>query len=373
MATRHGSLFVFVVSCLPQIVRLSPRPREPGSPVMPGADETPRVRPGQGDAAEPRPEAASASRPKTVAEIEFEAEEHFSKVDWWLREIADRAVARAVARKRDEFFAKLRGDDPKVLMCRDCEKYFPFPYAFSVYYLMVWTARTTAAELAHCKICRKKRGMKTFEEEIPGQGPLRFDPVVVVASSLSPPAVDIHTEERVGERERSEAVVGDAEDEDDDDGSNEEEDFDEGESGDEDAGEVDDEEPDEDDEDEDDDEEDDDEDDDEDEEAERIALIRRLLLAVLAERRRSSQEAADSGESEDRSSDDDSPPRERFGSNKCNDCDGDSLGFGNGVCSHCHGNGYEPYSLLPGGIESPCRRCGGSGICRTCGGAGAVY
>jgi len=130
--------------------------------VIPSADDTPGSRPGQGGAAELRPDAAAASRPKTPAEIEFGAEEHFSKVDWWLRDIEDRAMATAVARKRDEFFAKLRGDDPKVLMCRDCEKYFTFPYAFSVYYLMVWTARTTAAELAHCKICRKKRGMKTF-------------------------------------------------------------------------------------------------------------------------------------------------------------------------------------------------------------------
>jgi len=57
---------------------------------------------------------------------------------------------------------------------------------------------------------------------------------------------------------------------------------------------------------------------------------------------------------------------------KCTDCDGESLGFGNGICSHCHGVGYEPYSLLPGGIQDPCRVFDGDKDCQTCDGKGYV-
>ena len=56
---------------------------------------------------------------------------------------------------------------------------------------------------------------------------------------------------------------------------------------------------------------------------------------------------------------------------KCPDCDGERLGFGDGKCSHCHGQGYEPYSLIPG-IEDPCRECDGDKVCKTCDGKGYV-
>lgn len=64
---------------------------------------------------------------------------------------------------------------------------------------------------------------------------------------------------------------------------------------------------------------------------------------------------------------------------KCPDCDGDavsSLGmFGNGVCSKCHGTGYDiaSGSIVYGGESVPCSACDDySGKCKTCGGTGEV-
>ena len=63
---------------------------------------------------------------------------------------------------------------------------------------------------------------------------------------------------------------------------------------------------------------------------------------------------------------------------QCPDCDGTSDAFGllgNGICSHCHGDGE---SLMSGpneaimGEKIPCNYCGGSKACQTCGGSGEV-
>lgn len=63
---------------------------------------------------------------------------------------------------------------------------------------------------------------------------------------------------------------------------------------------------------------------------------------------------------------------------RCPDCNssGDIFGlYGDGVCSHCHGDGK---SLLSGlneavmGVSLECNYCDGSRICQTCGGSGKV-
>jgi hypothetical protein len=68
---------------------------------------------------------------------------------------------------------------------------------------------------------------------------------------------------------------------------------------------------------------------------------------------------------------------------KCDECDGeepDSRGWkGNGVCSHCHGDGIEHSGMLGhlmdemlGAEEVPCSKCSGSRICSACGGTGII-
>ena len=67
---------------------------------------------------------------------------------------------------------------------------------------------------------------------------------------------------------------------------------------------------------------------------------------------------------------------------RCPDCDGsdDWAGlWGNGVCSRCHGDGFEPGGGPPAvileaitGQRDPCQKCGGNGQCKTCGGEGQI-
>jgi hypothetical protein len=63
---------------------------------------------------------------------------------------------------------------------------------------------------------------------------------------------------------------------------------------------------------------------------------------------------------------------------RCPDCNSSSDIFGlygDGVCSHCHGDGK---SLMSGlneaimGTVLKCNYCDGSGVCQTCGGSGTV-
>ncbi len=63
---------------------------------------------------------------------------------------------------------------------------------------------------------------------------------------------------------------------------------------------------------------------------------------------------------------------------RCPDCNssGDIFGlYGDGVCSHCHG---DTKSLMSGlneaimGTVLKCNYCDGSGVCQTCGGSGTV-
>jgi hypothetical protein len=328
--------------------------------------------------------------------------------------VTDERLKAAIRRKAMDARRKAGGcpENPKLLECRDCGRYFPFPYVIRIYRELISSGRKTVVDLAHCAVCREQKGMKTFESEVPELGLFFYDPsdaqlalarerelseartrelrvawaagAVVVRRGVTSLAgvegavarsqagavrqgtadeVQREAEENVTNPDRpaelpapvtSSSSRPDAEG-DPDEGDDEEE-RDDGE----------DEEDDDEDAEDDDDEEDDDDDEEYDEE-----VLERVVELIREERRRWSEEQAEEVES----GDDGEPDNEESSSgwsSKCEDCDGEWLGSGNGICSHCHGNGWEPYSLLPGGISDPCRECGGSRVCQRCGGTGSV-
>ena len=65
---------------------------------------------------------------------------------------------------------------------------------------------------------------------------------------------------------------------------------------------------------------------------------------------------------------------------RCPDCDASgSMGlieggwYGDGKCSHCHGEGYvKGFFDMLADEPQPCTYCNTSGICQTCGGKGAI-
>jgi hypothetical protein len=136
--------------------------------------------PGATDAVAQTP--AVTVRRRTAEEIDREAEEWLGSTGRWDlpidEAVTDELVKAAIRRKGIDARRKAAecGENPKLLECRDCRKYFAFPYVMRVYRELIDSGQKTAAELAHCVTCRKRAAMKTLDAELPGLGPFLYDP-----------------------------------------------------------------------------------------------------------------------------------------------------------------------------------------------------
>jgi hypothetical protein len=152
-------------------------------PSRKGTDAKKRARKGTAAKSRPRKGAGTvvgseaAAPERTAEDVERDAEDYATNPDRWKRPV-DNEVMAAVVRISEVDSRRFDANQPKMLKCEDCGKYFPFPCEGIVYYMLLWSKNKTAKEMAHCAGCRKQKGMKAWEETVSaGFLPFLFDPV----------------------------------------------------------------------------------------------------------------------------------------------------------------------------------------------------